>query len=494
MGDSIDYYVSYEDSETRGSGAHYVEQLARLSAFHMSFVPPRAVASATRPAFHSTSAGIGVAAAPQGHAATPFFDGTPALEVARAALAFTGDVPPAALAARVARCALGATTFYLSPFGLDRLHPLYDGVPLAVLDGDPCGVLGVLGGEHDAATLLVLRRLLRALSARPLAEQAEALSRLLLLPMTPHAEFVQLLAAADVVIDRYPYGGATTTYEALILGSPVVSTPGPALRGRFTRALLARCGFNDWIVPLPRLAAAAVAVGRARGAMGPAARAQDRARIAEAAAEALEDGASLHEWSRFLTRAVAAARRGIAAAGGGGDDDAVRCDRPAIDACAIALASERPYITVLDPDASSGRPLQHETDGLVLLVLLAGASVGRTAESCVSVDGAPLACFNGSVAPYDAPGYSPVLAIVPPAGGGAAACRGVGAPGSAAARVCEETWTGFVPGACGTARRLWLARFVAGGVGPGPHLLRVVLRAHGRVVAEDERAFRVPAG
>ena len=290
---------------------------------------------------------------------------------------------------------------------------------------------------------------------------------------------------------RYPYGGATTTYEALLLGTPVVSTPGPALRGRFTRALLARMGFHDWLVPLQRLAGAALSVGRAAAAAGAAARREHRAHVAERAAEALEDADSLHEWSRFLVRSVQAAHRAVAD-GGAGD---APCDEASIAACGAALTSERPVILVVEPDDSSRKPLQRSEDGgVVITVLVAGATVGRTAESCVAIDGGPGACINGSVAPYDAPGYSPALTAVPDADDRhAVTCLGVGPAGSDAAQLCADTWTAFVPGACGTARRLWSARFVANELPAGRHVLRVWLQTHGRVVAEAERSFNVPS-
>lgn len=43
-------------------------------------------------------------------------------------------------------------------------------------------------------------------------------------------------------------GGCTTTYEALAVGTPVVSWPGSALRGRFTKALLERAGLRQCVV------------------------------------------------------------------------------------------------------------------------------------------------------------------------------------------------------------------------------------------------------
>lgn len=56
-------------------------------------------------------------------------------------------------------------------------------------------------------------------------------------------------------------GGCTSSYEALSQGTPVVSTPTDALRGRFTYAMLRQFGLLNFIASqLSDLAALAVEV------------------------------------------------------------------------------------------------------------------------------------------------------------------------------------------------------------------------------------------
>ena len=51
----------------------------------------------------------------------------------------------------------------------------------------------------------------------------------------------------DVALDPIPYGGATTTAEALWMGVPVVSLRGEGMVGRLSASLLHHAGFEQWI-------------------------------------------------------------------------------------------------------------------------------------------------------------------------------------------------------------------------------------------------------
>ncbi len=54
-------------------------------------------------------------------------------------------------------------------------------------------------------------------------------------------------SAIDGALDPIPYGGATTTCEALWMGVPVVSLAGSGMVGRLSASLLASAGCDEWI-------------------------------------------------------------------------------------------------------------------------------------------------------------------------------------------------------------------------------------------------------
>jgi predicted O-linked N-acetylglucosamine transferase (SPINDLY family) len=57
-------------------------------------------------------------------------------------------------------------------------------------------------------------------------------------------DFLHLLSLADVMLDPFPFCGGNTSYEALALGTPVVTMPGRYLRGRLTHGLYRRLGLT----------------------------------------------------------------------------------------------------------------------------------------------------------------------------------------------------------------------------------------------------------
>ncbi|MBL8807414.1 MAG: tetratricopeptide repeat protein [Rhodospirillales bacterium] len=51
----------------------------------------------------------------------------------------------------------------------------------------------------------------------------------------------------DVALDPFPFSGSTATFEALWMGLPVVTLAGAFMAGRWTAAMLATLGHEDWI-------------------------------------------------------------------------------------------------------------------------------------------------------------------------------------------------------------------------------------------------------
>lgn len=73
------------------------------------------------------------------------------------------------------------------------------------------------------------------------------LARVRVLPPIPNREVKQVLAAADVYLDSFPYSGATTTVEALECGVPVVALQGRTQRGQQAAGWLLEFELRDLV-------------------------------------------------------------------------------------------------------------------------------------------------------------------------------------------------------------------------------------------------------
>ncbi len=246
---SIDWFVSSEILEPPGAEAHYGERLARLCRLPACFARPR-------PA--------------------------PALGV-RARLGLPAG-------ARVYAC----------PQSLFKLHPAFDATLGRLLAADPAGHLVLISSAHAGWNDALLRRLGRTIP--------QALGRIRFLPFLPEAEFLDLLASADAIVDPVHFGGGNSSYEAFGLGLPVVTMPGPFMRGRVTLGCYRQMGFEDLVA---RDAGEYVALA-VRLANDAAFREAMRARVRAGSGAIFDDDGALREMESFLESAFdeAAAREG----------------------------------------------------------------------------------------------------------------------------------------------------------------------------------------
>lgn len=175
---SIDYFLSCDSAEPPGAAAHYSERLVRLGGLPFSYARP----AAPDPA--KTRADFGLAE--------------------------------------------DATLYFLAQ-NLFKVHPDMDAALRRILERDPDGRLVLLEGHYPE-----WGRRLRARFARSLYG---AQDRVVFLPRQTHDDYMRLLALADVCLDSFPFGGGNTTYQALAMGTPVVTLPGDFLRGRLSLAI-----------------------------------------------------------------------------------------------------------------------------------------------------------------------------------------------------------------------------------------------------------------
>ena len=73
-------------------------------------------------------------------------------------------------------------------------------------------------------------------------------------PMTDRARFLQMAQACDVALDSLAFSGGNTTLDALIMGLPLVSSPGEFMRGRQSSAMLAALGLEHCVVSADAIA------------------------------------------------------------------------------------------------------------------------------------------------------------------------------------------------------------------------------------------------
>jgi len=237
----MDYYVSSELIEPHGADAHYTETLVRLDTLpSYYFRPPEPTAPKTRE-----------------------------------------------------ELGLGADRhIYLCPQNLLKLHPDFD-TPLAeILRRDPDGEVVLIEGHRPQWTGLLRRRLGRTI--------ADGSDRIRFLPQQHFAEFLALLAACDVILDPFHFGGAATTYDALSVGTPIVTWPGAYARGRVTAACYRRMGVLDCVAADPEdYVRTAVRLGTDQAYQN-----WIRSRVLAANDVLYEDIQAVREFERFLQCAV----------------------------------------------------------------------------------------------------------------------------------------------------------------------------------------------
>ena len=110
-----------------------------------------------------------------------------------------------------------------------------------ILDGVPGARLLLKGRGLGEAALCA------ALSERFAAAGGDATRLTLESACELHTDHLARYGAADIALDTYPYGGTTTTCEALWQGLPVVSLAGSCHAARVGASLLGQVGSGAWV-------------------------------------------------------------------------------------------------------------------------------------------------------------------------------------------------------------------------------------------------------
>jgi predicted O-linked N-acetylglucosamine transferase (SPINDLY family) len=87
----------------------------------------------------------------------------------------------------------------------------------------------------------------RADLLRDFAAAGVAGERLTVLPRLGLVEYLQQFDAVDIALDTTPYGGGTTTFDALWMGVPVLTLAGERPVSRSAASILGALGLEEWI-------------------------------------------------------------------------------------------------------------------------------------------------------------------------------------------------------------------------------------------------------
>lgn len=154
---------------------------------------------------------------------------------------------PALPAAPRTRAQLGLPEdrrLYVCPTMLHKLHPDFDGAIAGILRCDPAGEVILFRDSrfpqrHKLAT------------DRFAATIPDVLGRVRFLPWLGPDDLMSLLMAADVALDTFHFGAATTTFLVLATGTPIVTLPAAFVRGRATLACYREIGVMDCVARTP---------------------------------------------------------------------------------------------------------------------------------------------------------------------------------------------------------------------------------------------------
>ena len=179
---------------------------------------------------------------------------------------------------------------YSCPQTLFKLHPVLDDVFRGILEQDSRGIIVLLNGRYPQWTALLKARLSRTLGPHQ--------DRIRFLPALPRDKYLALLRVSDVVLDPLHFSGGNSSYEALAMGTPVVTCPGGFLRSRLTLAMYRQMNYTELVCDTP-----SDLVGRAcRLVADPEYATQVRQQIAARSAVLFEDQTAVDAWADYFRR------------------------------------------------------------------------------------------------------------------------------------------------------------------------------------------------
>jgi protein O-GlcNAc transferase len=191
---TIDHYLSSDLMEPADADAHYTEQLVRLPNLAVAYAPPPTEVAAVR----------------------------------REAIGLRPE----------------AVAFWCCQH-LPKYQPEFDRVFARIARGaDNAQFVFISSPRGEALTERFRARLARAFAA----EGVDMRRHVVFLPRLPTAEFLGVAAVCDVFLDSIGWSGLNSTLESLAaVDLPIVTWPGPLMRGRHCLAILKLLGISETI-------------------------------------------------------------------------------------------------------------------------------------------------------------------------------------------------------------------------------------------------------
>jgi predicted O-linked N-acetylglucosamine transferase (SPINDLY family) len=177
------------------------------------------------------------------------------------------------------------------PQSLFKFHPDFDPILSRILGENPSARLEIIGGSRDNWTRLLRQRLAGTV--------AGADDRIRFRERMRREDYLRFLHGADVVLDTPHFCGGVTSFEALAVGTPVVTLPSTHTRGRLSLGIYNQMGYRDCIAADAGDYAGLVSKLLSNRDFAAAARAE----IAAGAARIFDNERAIAQHADFFTRA-----------------------------------------------------------------------------------------------------------------------------------------------------------------------------------------------
>ena len=128
----------------------------------------------------------------------------------------------------------------------NKFHPDFDHLLLSILKKNPNSVyvviiLALSMGSNEYTAIPFLKNRIRTYLGPTFS------SRVKFLPRIDRLEYLELTFRSKVILDTLPWSAFTTAHETIQLGMPLVTLPGPDIRGRFPYRLYKQMNFLDLV-------------------------------------------------------------------------------------------------------------------------------------------------------------------------------------------------------------------------------------------------------